>query len=251
MNSTGLYLLHGKSIGAFPKTFPSRCRRTLPLVPTDQTPEQSGVILRASAEGSVTQNKDNFRQLLQKAKDYTLRHPEGQLHGRRGRRCVLEDGERLLLLCLDIRPSCIEARNVLMQNLILQNRGRELEVPRLAVDTLKHTALRGCKQSSNHAYEAMNVVKLGLVALKKAERHSSSFQNYLEDVFNFVPDLREDICACALEEYSVREALIGAGPSGSMLDDLLVSHRELHRIEIVKILLRPRISPAVAKTWKN
>lgn len=33
-------------------------------------------------------------------------------------------------------------------------------MPRLAVDTLKHTVLRGCKQSSSHAYEAMNVVKV-------------------------------------------------------------------------------------------
>ena len=29
---------------------------------------------------------------LQKARECTHSHPEGQLHGRRGRRCVLEDG---------------------------------------------------------------------------------------------------------------------------------------------------------------
>lgn len=46
-------------------------------------------------------------------------------------------------------------------------------------------------------------MQLGLAVLKKAERHSS-FQKYLEDVFNIVPDLREDIWVCALEEYFVQ-----------------------------------------------
>jgi hypothetical protein len=31
-------------------------------------------------------------------------------------------GERILLRCLDMRPQCIEARMLLMQNLIAQNR---------------------------------------------------------------------------------------------------------------------------------
>lgn len=47
-------------------------------------------------------------------------------------------------------------------------------------------------------------MQLGLAALRKAQRHSSSFQRYIEDLLDFVPDLREDICACALEEYSVQ-----------------------------------------------
>lgn len=88
--------------------------------------------------------------MLQKARDLTFRAPAGQLHGRAGRRCILEDGvrglqkaqqccgltsykwdsmhacagERVLLQCLNLRPADIEARTVLMQNLIEQNRCR-------------------------------------------------------------------------------------------------------------------------------
>ncbi|KAK9918735.1 hypothetical protein WJX75_006412 [Coccomyxa subellipsoidea] len=114
----------------------------------------------ASYKNSSVNSKDEYHQFLQKAKAYTLKHPEGQLHGRRGRRCVLEDGERLLLLCLDLRPSCIEARMLLMQNLITQNRGREDEVPSLAIETLKQTSLRDCRKSASHADDAMIVVKV-------------------------------------------------------------------------------------------
>ena len=125
INGTGWDLLHGKPVGALLEAFPMRCRKTLP-----QRPHQSAVVLKASAEGSITQNKDNFRQILQvltrksfpqrsclqhvggntcvalqKAKHFTLRHPEGQLHGRRGRRCVLEDGmlrARASFACISI-----------------------------------------------------------------------------------------------------------------------------------------------------
>jgi hypothetical protein len=87
----------------------------------------------------------------QKAKDLTFKAPGGQLHGRAGRRCVLEDGahtghgqqcssagqqstafaeqhaylaagERVLLQCLRVNPSGIEARTTLMYNLTAQNR---------------------------------------------------------------------------------------------------------------------------------
>lgn len=52
--------------------------------------------------------------------------PKGQLRGRAGRRCNLEDGERYLLRCVDLSDSECIAQWVLVQNLALQY-GREAE----------------------------------------------------------------------------------------------------------------------------
>lgn len=39
-------------------------------------------------------------------------------------------------------------------------RGREVEVPSLAIETLKQTSLRDCRKSASHADDAMIVVKV-------------------------------------------------------------------------------------------
>ena len=50
-------------------------------------------------------------------------------------------------------------------------------------------------------------MQLGFAALRKAERHSSSFHRYIEDLLIFVPDLREEIYACAVEETKLWRAV--------------------------------------------
>lgn len=82
---------------------------------------------------------------------------------------MLEDGERALSTCIGMRPEALSPRVLLMTNLILQNRwkpcsvrvvlkpppqpdwvtfrtrrGREREVPLLAIQTLKKTRLQKC-----------------------------------------------------------------------------------------------------------
>ena len=52
--------------------------------------------------------------------------PKGQLRGRAGRRCNLEDGERYLLRCIDLSDKECIAQWLLVQNLALQY-GREAE----------------------------------------------------------------------------------------------------------------------------
>ena len=42
-------------------------------------------------------------------------------------------------------------------------------------------------------------MQLGLTALRKAEKPSSSFQKFINHALEFVPDLREEVYACAVE----------------------------------------------------
>jgi hypothetical protein len=55
-------------------------------------------------------------------------------------------------------------------------RGRELDVPSVALDTLAHTRLRNCKRLSSHADEALKIVEVCLrpsVHLKDFPLHTS------------------------------------------------------------------------------
>lgn len=47
-------------------------------------------------------------------------------------------------------------------------------------------------------------MQLGLTALRKAEKPRSSFQKFIDHALEFVPDLREDVYACAVEGHSER-----------------------------------------------
>lgn len=54
--------------------------------------------------------------------------PAGQLGGRAGRKCTLEDGERFLLRAIEIAPGWPLAYAELMKCLALMGRGREQEI---------------------------------------------------------------------------------------------------------------------------
>eukprot|EP00873_Tetraselmis_striata_P025349 jgi/Tetstr1/445613/TSEL_003418.t1 len=69
-----------------------------------------------------------YEQLLAESIRDTFDHPDGQTHGRRGRRCVLEDGERRLGCCIRARPSDLYPRLLLAKNLMRQGRGREADI---------------------------------------------------------------------------------------------------------------------------
>jgi len=59
---------------------------------------------------------------LQKGRSCTFDHPPGQLHGRAGKRSTLEDGERILLRAVALRPGSLEARLLLVQNRLRMRR---------------------------------------------------------------------------------------------------------------------------------
>ncbi len=43
------------------------------------------------------------------------------------------------------------------------------------------------------------ILQLGLTALRKAEKHNSSFQQFIDHALDIVPDLQVNIYACAVE----------------------------------------------------
>ncbi|KAK9843504.1 hypothetical protein WJX81_006292 [Elliptochloris bilobata] len=78
----------------------------------------------------VTCERDCFEDLLAKGRHNTLSNPQGQLFGRAGQQCCLEDGERILLRAVAQRPESIDTRLLLVHNR-LRLRGREHECRRV------------------------------------------------------------------------------------------------------------------------
>ncbi|KAK9829146.1 hypothetical protein WJX72_004155 [[Myrmecia] bisecta] len=124
----------------------------------------------------------------QKAQHCTFEHPTGQLHGRAGRRCVLEDGERMLRRCIAAAPSAVAPRLLLMHNLTKQNRGREAEVPPLAMQTFYVTELSRCTAGTPAAVQALEALQLSLDALRSLGR-AASVARFLTDAAEALPAL--------------------------------------------------------------
>ena len=81
-----------------------------------------------------------YEEAVSKAQACLSSAPAGQLLGRAGRRCTLEDAERHALRAVASRPSrAAEARLLLARSLVEQARGREIEVPRMVVEALRAT----------------------------------------------------------------------------------------------------------------
>ncbi|CAL5224124.1 g6756 [Coccomyxa viridis] len=150
------------------------------------------IFAAAASPLSAQSEGHRYRLLLERARECTFRHPEGQLHGRQGRRSVLEDGERMLHRCLDQRPDCVEARMLLIENVMAQGRGREAEVPHMVVDALRRTELRSCRRTSRHAQKALGMIRMGFAALTKVYRESGSAR-FTADVLRLVPDLEGSV----------------------------------------------------------
>lgn len=145
--------------------------------------------VHASFDSEETRHQ--YEKLLQKARHWTLDAPEGQLLGRAGRRSILEDGERALLTCISMHSEALSPRILLMTNLILQNRGREREVPLMAIEALRKTRLQKCRDGCvvEDVDSSIHVVELGLRALKKAGREHS-MRHFVEDAIAAMPALR-------------------------------------------------------------
>jgi hypothetical protein len=121
----------------------------------------------------------DYEALLEKGRTDTLEAPAGQLHGRAGRRCTLEDGERILLRAVSARPTDLRARVLLLRNLMRQAMGREREVPGLALQALREavaadgngaaaddTNLQACSSDLLEDPSCMPALQLVLLALK-------------------------------------------------------------------------------------
>ncbi|DBA76635.1 TPA: hypothetical protein ACH3X2_008679 [Trebouxia sp. C0005] len=169
------------------------------------------------------QSSHRYSDLLQKGKHWTLDAPEGQLLGRAGRRCVLEDGERALLTCMGMRPEALSPRILLMTNLVLQNRGREREVPVLAIQTLKKTRLHKCSSecAAEDVESSVHVVELGLRALKKAGREHS-MRRFVQDAAAAMPALAADFETIASRRFHV-DLNASVKPSCRQFQDFLTS----------------------------
>jgi hypothetical protein len=124
----------------------------------------------------------DYEALLEKGRADTLEAPAGQLHGRAGRRCTLEDGERILLRAVAARPTDLRARVLLLRNLMRQAMGREREVPGLALQALREAVaadgnaaddanansqnLQACSSDLLEDPSCMPALQLVLLALK-------------------------------------------------------------------------------------
>ncbi|KAK9861205.1 hypothetical protein WJX84_007839 [Apatococcus fuscideae] len=74
------------------------------------------------APSSQSLQQQLYQSLLEKARACTYDAPTGQLQGRAGRRCILEDGERMLLRCIRLQPQAAPPYLLLLANLGLQGR---------------------------------------------------------------------------------------------------------------------------------
>jgi len=135
----------------------------------------------SNSSSSSSISDAEYEALLEKGRANTLDHPSGQLLGRAGRRCALEDGERFLERAVRARPSDLRARVLLLRNLMRQATGREAEVPGLALQALRDVAsaggddpastaasaaLEACSTNLIESPECVPALQLALLALK-------------------------------------------------------------------------------------
>eukprot|EP01026_Neomeris_dumetosa_P071924 TRINITY_DN7296_c0_g1_i1.p2 TRINITY_DN7296_c0_g1~~TRINITY_DN7296_c0_g1_i1.p2 ORF type:complete len:171 (-),score=9.51 TRINITY_DN7296_c0_g1_i1:195-707(-) len=137
---------------------------------------------------AVSLQQPSFEVLLQKAHKMTYEHPEGQLQGRAGRRSILEDGERILIQCLQIQPQSWKARYMLLVNLEFQNRGRENEIPDLFLDGLTHTKFQDTIVGNEDLEDFWKSLQLSqrimnLEGFSKEKRHIVN-QKFLDSIFD-------------------------------------------------------------------
>eukprot|EP00884_Botryococcus_braunii_P016547 jgi/Botrbrau1/3576/Bobra.0078s0031.1 len=143
-------------------------------------------------------SQDGLGTLLEKAYKKTFEHEPGQLYGRAGRRCTLEDGERILDRCISLYPESLEARLMMAHNLTRQNRGREQEVPDVALQalTLAHKQSIG-EAGSKDAEAALELIKLAIEAYRKGNKDAETMGAFVHDAKLLVPELSRDIDALA------------------------------------------------------
>lgn len=142
-----------------------------------------------------------YREALAKARECIFSAPSGQLLGRAGRRCTLEDGERHALRAIAARPErAAEARLLLALSLVAQSRGREIEVPSLVVEALRATEAGALTRD-----DAVALVEAAGVAFERGAGATTGFAS----VELFVKAVSE-AAAAAAHAGAVREAVEAA-----------------------------------------
>ena len=149
----------------------------LPLFPCRAASSSPGDSERDESETETNKTPPDkssdayYREALSKARECIFSAPKGQLLGRAGRRCTLEDGERHALRAVAARPArAAEARLLLARSLVAQSRGREIEVPRMVVEALSVT-----EAGSLSREDAVALVEAAGVAFEKGAGATTGF----------------------------------------------------------------------------
>ncbi|GBF98488.1 hypothetical protein Rsub_11698 [Raphidocelis subcapitata] len=108
-----------------------------------------------------------YRELLQRAEAGTFAPPESEEREAASRRAGLQDAERLLRRAAALRPHDMGPRVLLARNLMIQDGGREADVPAVALDALRALAASdaGADPFSPAFVPAMQLMLLALKAL--------------------------------------------------------------------------------------
>ncbi|DBB16320.1 hypothetical protein WJX82_011277 [Trebouxia sp. C0006] len=124
---------------------------------------------------------------------------------------------------MGMRPEALSPRILLMTNLVLQNRGREREVPVLAIQTLKRTRLHKCSSecAAEDVESSVHVVELGLRALKKAGREHS-MRRFVQDAATVMPALAAHFESIASRRFHI-DLDASVRPSSRKFQDFLTS----------------------------
>lgn len=119
-------------------------------------------VVRAATE--VPPPSDAFDYALRRARECIFEHPRGQLQGRAGERCTVEDGERHARRAATLRPADPHAATLVVTALSLQ-RGREDDAVAVAADALARCD--GLRAGPGAAAAARAVAAAALGAVKR------------------------------------------------------------------------------------
>lgn len=177
-----------------------------------------------SASGEDT----TYQQLLQRAEENTFTAPSpGDVDQLEGRRSALQDGERMLDIAMAMRPKDMAPRVMLLRNLMLQDQGREADVPALALASLRELSALGDDIMFSPAFvPAMQIVLLALKAYHKLGQEAR-VPAFVNAASQHVPAMSFDFDHLA---ERVDRTLSSCSPLARA--DLLNSHRYLSCVDL-------------------
>lgn len=176
----------------------------------------------------VSEEEAAYRELLQLAEASTFQAPPEDDDDSDDRLAALQDGERLLFRAMRARPHDMQPRVMLLRNLMLQDGGREADVPALALRALTRLAeSEGDDIVFGPAFvPAMQLVLLSLKSHWKLNQQSE-IPTFLAAAAALVPTMQRDFEQLATRVESQLEC---CNPEGRAV--LLASHRYLSNIDL-------------------
>eukprot|EP00803_Ostreobium_quekettii_P006245 evm.model.scf_131.3 EVM.evm.TU.scf_131.3 scf_131:17231-19237(-) len=153
-------------------------------------PGVGGRLAHRATRLEVTKTRDSYEELLEKAREKTATPPPGQLHGRAGRRSALEDGERMLGRCIKLCPTDWRPHFLLMHNLMEQGRGREVEVPVLAMRAIELCGASIDVDVPGTVEEVKEIVQCSVAVLQE-NGCESDVQRFVQALCTRAPHWRE------------------------------------------------------------